>query len=408
MEFAEFDRQLTDPDQFRAGVPHEIFRRLRAEDPFHWTVGNLSRGFWSVTRHKDIEKIDRDPVTFSSERQGIILPPTRESEAVPKEAQGCGMVMFATDPPKHRDLRRIFDPKLAEKTITNFESCTRRIIKEVVASAPESCDFVQDLAMDVPSLVICEFMGIPEEDRETLLRWAGEAIFPADEDLRAGSRVESEINGWKKIGDYAFELALKRRKQPTDDLTSTIANGRIDGELLSDIDLSWNVTQFITGGLETTRNAITGGMLGLLQNPEQMQLLRSDPTTLMKDAAEEMLRWSTPLTHNLRTATRDVEFNGHQIKENDWVVLWLASANRDEDVFADPFKFDITRKNNRHLAFGHGPHFCIGRLLARLEIKIVFEELLRTFRSIELAGPVEYIASNLISGLKKMPVRLTR
>ena len=405
--FTEFDRHLTDPDRFKAGVPHEIFSRLRVEDPIHWTVGHLSRGFWSITRYKDIETIYLDPQTFSSERQGIVLPPTRESEAVPPEAKGCGLVMFAVDPPRHRDYRRLFDPKCAEKTIATFESCVRRVIKEVIASVGDSCDFVHDLALHVPSIVICEFMGIPEEDRRPLMRWTEQAIFPADEDLRVGSRVESAVNGFEKVTQYSLELALKRRAQPTDDLTSTIANGRIDGELLSDAELSWNVAQFIMGGLETTRNAISGGTLAFIQNPQQLRLLRNDPS-MMKSAIEEILRWSTPSTHNLRTATRDVEFNGHEIKENQWVVLWLASANRDENFFADPFKFDITRKNNRHMAFGHGPHFCMGRLLARLEIKIVFEELLRAFSSIELAGPTEYVASNLIAGLKRMPVRLVR
>jgi cytochrome P450 len=407
METAEIDRQLTDPDRFRGGVPHDLLKRLRTEDPIHWTVGHLSRGFWSLTRYRDIETVYRDPQTFSSEREGIVLPPTRENEAVSPEAKGCGLVMFAMDPPKHRDYRRLFDPQCAEKTIAEFESCVRRVIRDVIASVPTECDFVRDLALHVPSIVICEFMGIPAEDRRPLMRWTEQAMFPADEELRVGSRVESAVNGFENVTRYSLELGLRRRAQPTGDLTSVIANGRIDGELLSDAQLSWNIAQFIMGGLETTRNAISAGMLELIRNPEQLRLLRSDPS-LMKSAVEEILRWSSPATHNLRTATRDVELDGRQIKENQWVVLWLASANRDEEIFIDPFKFDIKRQNNRHLAFAQGPHFCIGRILARTEIKIVFEELLRAFSTFELTGPTQYIASNLIAGLKTMPVRLSR
>jgi cytochrome P450 len=408
MELAEIDRQLTDPNRFKSGVPHEIFRQLRSEDPVHWTVGSLSRGFWSVTRYRDIEKIYRDPETFSSERQGIVLPSSRESEAVPPIAKGCGLVMFAVDPPKHRDYRKLFDREFTEKAIGKFESCVRRVVQDVMAAtrAKPECDFVHDIALHIPSIAICEFMGIPEEDRRPLMRWTEQAMFPADDDLRVGSRVESTVNGFEKVTQYSLELALKRRAQPTDDLTSVIANGRIDGELLSDAELSWNVAQFIMGGLETTRNAISGGMLELIRNPDQMEMLRRDPA-LMKNAVDEIIRWSSPSTHNLRTVTRDVEFGGHQFKEDQWVVLWLASANRDEDVFRDPFKFDISRKDNRHLAFGHGPHFCIGRILARTETRILFEELLRNFSRIELTGPMEYVASNLIAGLKTMPVRLT-
>lgn len=409
LETAELDRRLTDPGAFASeGVPWEVFRELRATDPVHWTEGHLSRGFWSVTRHADIQSVLRDPDTFSSERNGMILPVTREAEKATPESKGCGIVMFNSDEPRHRDIRVQFDRVWSVSEVRRVEDMTRRIIREVLAAAaPQGqCDFVRDVAMRIPVEAICELMGVPIEDVDKILGFAHMAMFPADPEYNTGDVGETSMRGFALITEYCTKLALQRRETPTDDVSSVVGNLRLYDHPLTDAELGWNASQFVLGGLETTRNALSGGVLMLMEHPDQFELLRSDPS-LIPGAVEETLRWVSPGTHLLRTATKAVELGGKQIQEDDWVVLWLCSGNHDEAVFEKPEAFDITRNASRHVAFGHGPHFCIGRNLARMEMRIFFEELGRALPNMRLAGPVERVASNQLAGIKSMPITFT-
>ncbi|HZY59847.1 MAG TPA: cytochrome P450, partial [Candidatus Binataceae bacterium] len=368
----EFD--LTDPECFAKQDPHPVFKRMRAEDPIQWTTGRISRGFWSITRYEDALTVYRDAETFSSQRYSVGLPSNPEAEQMlSPEMRGCGQMLIGTDPPRHNAMRRRFNGSFLPRAIARLESSSRPIVSEIIdAVAPRGqCDFVVEVAARLPMAIICEMMAIPRADWESIFKWANMVIGGEDPEYQVGgSALNTAMEGGMQIFMYCLNLAKNRRDHPGDDLLSVIGTARLDGDLLNDMEVGHNATMFVLGGLETTRNAISGGVLELMKNPEQWKRLAENPA-LMPTAIEEILRWTTPITHIMRTATRDFEWRGKKIRNDDWIVMWNPSANRDEEVFADAYRFDIARTPNSHLAFGQGEHFCIGSHLARLELRLM-------------------------------------
>ncbi|MGO9062736.1 MAG: cytochrome P450 [Candidatus Binataceae bacterium] len=408
MEFS--DVALTDPEFFAHGDPHAFFKHLRATDPVHWTQGRLRHGFWSVTRYEDALRVYRDARTFSSERYGVGLPSSPAVEdAPPDDVRANGKMLVITDPPRHDGLRRLFRTPFLPRPVTLMESRAREIVAEIVdqVAAAGQCDFVLEFATRLPMAIICEMMEIPKSDWGAMFRWGNMALGHEDPEFQVvGDPAETQRQGFHGMGQYGFKLATQRRGDLGDDLISLIANGEIDGQKLSDAEVSFNCQMFVIAGLETTRNAISGGMLELLRNPDQFARLAADHS-LMPTAVEEILRWTSPITHIMRAALRDAEIRGRKIREGDWVVIWNASANRDEEVFANPDRFDIARKPNYHIAFGYGEHFCLGAHLARLELRPALDEVMRRIPDLQLAGEVQRLSSNLVAGIKHMPVRFT-
>jgi cytochrome P450 len=406
------DADLTDPEFFATQDPHAIFKQLRAEDPVHWTRGRLSRGFWSLTKYEDLLKVYRDARTYSSERYGTGLPSSPETEAgraaedVPPEHRANGTMLVITDPPRHDGLRRLFRAPFLPRPVRELETRARQIVAEIVDEvAPAGrCDFVLDIATRLPMAIICEMMGIPRADWGLMFKFGNMSLGNEDPEFQVGNAAETQRQGFQGLADYCFKLAQVRRQNPGDDLISLIATGEIDGKKLTDPEVSFNCQMFVIAGLETTRNAISGGILELIRSRDQFVRLAAN-RSLMPTAVEEILRWTSPITHIMRTALRDGEIKERKVREGDWVVLWNASANRDEEVFPDADQFDVARKPNYHIAFGYGEHFCLGAHLARLELRLALEEVMRRIPDIELDGNVQRLSSNLVAGIKHMPVR---
>lgn len=404
----DIDRILTDPGFFVDNDPHPIWSQLRREDPVHWTTGLISP-FWSITRYDDIVAVFAEPNLFSSEH-GLVLPSSPEMEQITPEMTGAGQMMIMTDPPLHTAMRRAFNRLFLPRAVGKYASPGVALVREILDQVLErgECDFVVDVAARLPMAFICEIMGIPRSDWPDMFKWGNMSIGFEDEEyqVESGSAMETRAVGAANLGRYASALALQRRGGDGEDLLTVLGNAELNGRKLTDLELAHNGFLYIIGGLETTRNAISAGLLALLQNPAQRGELARNPA-LMPTAIEEILRWSSPITHIARMATRDTQLGGRQIRQGDKVALWLPSANRDESVFQNPFRFDLRRTPNEHIAFGKGEHFCAGAHLARLELRLTLEQLSDDLEQIEPAGPVERLKSNLIAGIKHMPVRFT-
>jgi cytochrome P450 len=406
---------LTDPEFFATHDPHPVFKRLRAEDPVHWTKGKLTRGFWSLTKYEDLLKVYRDALTYSSERYGTGLPsspetePGRTGEHLPREQRPNGTMLVITDPPRHDGLRRLFRDPFLPRPIRDLEARARQIVAEIIGDIVEAgrCDFVLDVATRLPMAIICEMMDISRADWGLMFKYGNMSLGHEDPEFKVGNAAETQRQGFEGLAKYCFALAQQRRRHPGNDLISLIANGAIDGVKLTDYEVQFNCQMFVIAGLETTRNAISGGMLELIRTPDQFARLSAN-RSLMPTAVEEILRWTSPITHIMRTAMHDSEIRGRRIRAGEWVVLWNASANRDEEVFTDADRFDIARKPNYHIAFGYGEHFCLGAHLARLELRLALDEVMRRIPDIELDGEVQRLSSNLVAGIKHMPVRFNR
>lgn len=401
------DRELdlTYGELFIRDEAHTVWRRLRAESPVSWQEGRLwFPGFWSITKHADILAISRDPHTFISSK-GISMatdpnPPREEREATPS--------MITVDPPRHVRLRRLvnkgFTPRMVALMEPGIRDMTHRIVNEV---APRGeCDFVTDIAAQLPLAVICTMLGAPESDWPLLFSLTNQVLGPDDPEYQTEGRNRQETarHGSRQMFAYYAKTVADRRREPREDLVTHLTQAELDGEGLSEEEILAFCQLLVLAGNETTRNAISGGLLAFVEHPDQWERLRAD-RSLMPTAVEEILRWSSPLAHMMRTATRDVEIRGQQIKAGDRVMLWYPSANRDEEIFDDPYRFDIGRTPNEHLAFGFGEHFCLGAGLARLEIRVMFEVLLDRLTDIELVGPVERLRSTFLHGIKHMPIR---
>ncbi len=402
-----FGDRLTDPAFFATHDPHPLWKRMRAEDPVHWATGNLSKGFWSITRYDDAVAVLRDPVTFSSEAMGMSMP-TRELENFERSEMGCGAMIIAMDPPRHNPMRKALSKNFLRSHVGQWEPRCRRVVRHLIDRvAPLGrCDFVTDVAGQLPMLMILEMMDVPETDRPQLLRWAAMTVGNDDPEFQVGSSLESRRQGNFAIFDYTRRLALERRGGHGSDLLTVMGNAVVMEERLNERELGFTGDMFVLAGIETTRTGLADGMLEVLRNPEQRRRLRDHPE-LLPSAIEEILRWTSPVGHILRVATVDTEIRGRRIRSGDKVVVWVPSANRDEEVFPDADRFDIARSPNEHIAFGHGEHFCLGAHLARLELRIMVQELTRRLPDMELDGPVQRMHSIQLFGPKHMPVRFT-
>jgi len=412
MELADID--LLDRDRFTQDIPHEWFTHLRANAPVYKHPEPDGPGFWVITKHADVIACNRDAGAFSSEQErgGVVgleegaLGGGTEEEAAARESGGRLMLMM--DPPDHTRYRKLVNRGFTPRMIGQLEPHIRDLTDEVLDKAvvkDGEIDFVVDIAAELPLEVIAELIGVPSDERHKIFEWSNRMI--GSEDPEYTVSAEEVFNAQVEMFLYAQQLAEKRRAEPADDIITALLSAEVDGESLSDMDFNLFFLLLSVAGNETTRNAIAHGMNALLENPEQYELLVSDPEAQIAGAVEEILRWSTPVMYFRRNATRDVEVGGETIKAGDKISLWYISANRDEDVFDDPFRFDITRQPNPHIAFGGGgPHFCLGAQLARLEIRMLFEEMAKRCPRIEALGPPDRLRSNFIGGIKHLPVAL--
>jgi cytochrome P450 len=406
------DLQLTDPHFFAVGDPNPIWSRLRQNDPVHLTKSKLGRDYWSVVKHPDVLTVLKNPELFSSQMWGPSLP-SRPELVDPKRSeharlQQAGAMLPTLDPPRHGKARAPFAERFTPKVVNALEQRARNFGNKIIddLKGRTQCDFVQDIAARLPISMIFSIMDIPESDWAMLFKYANMHTAPEDPEFSVGTPIETRQRGAMGLIGYCRDLAHERRLAPADDLISLIAQLEIDGERLSDDELGFLGHMFVIGGQETTRNSLSGGLLELIKRPAQMQRLRSE-ARLLRTLPDEFIRWVTPVAHLMRTAMADTELGGKSISKGDWVVVWLASANRDENVFKDPFAFDVGRSPNPQVSFGFGAHFCLGAFLARLQLRVIMEILLERFENFELDGDPQYVSSIQFVGLKRLPLKLT-
>jgi cytochrome P450 len=393
---------VPDRPNWEDGPPYEIFKELRGRCPVHWSEINEypeEEGFWSVTKAKDVKAISLDWETYSSERGGV----TGLTHAIPLELTRS--MFIAQDPPKHDRLKMLFQKGFTPKRIAEHEDRIRAITEGVLDGVADrdGCDLVTDVAQPVVSRVIGSFMGISPEDDLIWARLMNSALGLGDDDLNPGGLDEILEKDIPEIFERCRLLIEERRKNPTDDLTSVLVHAEIDGETLEEHEIVMGFFLLMAAGNDSTKATYTSGMRALLENPEQMKMLADDPS-LIQGAVEECLRMYPAFAHFRRTATKDTEVAGCPVKEGEKVVMWYVSSNRDEDVYEDPDRFDVHR-NPEHQAFGAGGrHFCLGAALARLELKILFEETLKRFPEMKLAGKPDPAVSAFLNQLKSLPV----
>lgn len=401
------ENDLANLDVFVQGRQHEIWRRLRAEEPIHWNPGNdRFIPFWSVTKYADLIAVSRDTTTYSSQ-QGISMA---ANPADPSTTIGAGKMMIITDPPRHVRLRRLVNKGFTPRATALLEPSVRDITTKIIDDvAPRgSCDFVTDVAALLPLAVICSMMGIPQSDWPMMFELTNQGLGSEDPEYQTvpGSGPETAARSRMEMFAYFKRQAEERRRERRDDLVSVLVGSEVDGESLSEEELLFFCQLLILAGNETTRNAISGGLLALFEHPEQRARLQNDPA-LLPTAVEEILRWSSPVAHMMRYVTRDTVLGGQPLRAGERVLLWYPSANRDEEVFPNANTFDVGRTPNEHIAFGIGQHFCLGASFARLELRVMFEMLLARLPDIAPAGPVDRLRSGFIGGIKHMPVQFT-
>jgi cytochrome P450 len=398
---------LSDLDAFASGFPHEVFERHRREAPVFWHEPTEhtpdGEGFWSVATYGESLAVIRDPVTYSSERGGS----RRHGGTMLQDMPVAGVVLNMMDDPRHNRIRRLVSGGLTPRTLRRLEDDLRRRSVRLVeeAAGRGEVDFLEAVAAELPMQAICILLGVPEEDRHLLFDCV-DHIFDIRRDRDPGAMGAA----MGRMAEYGRDLVASKRAGPAEDMLSVVVHASLPDEeppQLTDAELDAFFTLLFGAGADTTRNAIAGGLLALVERPDQLAALRADPS-LLGTAIEEVLRWTTPSPSKRRTATVDTELAGHPIRAGDKVLYWEASANRDEAVFERSMELDVRRDPNPHLAFGHGVHFCLGAGLARLEMRVLFEELLPRVGSIELAGPPEWTRSNRHTGLRHLPVRLSR
>lgn len=408
------DIRLWDHDFFVEEVPHWAFELLRREDPVSWQEEPApNQGFWAVTRLHDIEQVLMDPRTFSSAR-GVTL-----EEQTPEEVE-ARRSMIDMDPPRHSRLRRLVSKHFTRSAVTQYEGFVREQARLVLDRALPlgELDFVEHVSRELPIRVLARIMGVPDRDLPMCIELGDAMIAQADPEYSRAVIDQEDTSAYRllpfrspaavELMEYGHGLAAERRREPAEDLVTKLVHAEVDGERLSEREFDNFFCLLIVAGNETTRHGISHGMLALTEHRDQWRRLTEDPG-LMSLATEEILRWGSPTMHFRRTAARDLELGGTRIREGDKVVVWFMSGNRDEEVFPEPFRFDVGRDPNPQMAFGSGgPHVCLGAHLARLEIRVMFEELLPRLADIELTGPVERLRSNFINGIKHMPVRVRR
>ena len=389
-------------EAYRNGPPHEMYSVLRREAPVIQHRGidpGSPEWFWAITRHADVVEVSRQFQVYSSARKGALMNQERPDLEMAR-------MMIDQDPPEHTRLRNLVNRGFTPKAIRMLEDHFRDVATRLVSEALErgEVDFVDTVSAELPLIAIAELLGVPPEDRRKVFDWSNRMIGSTDPDMSGG--IEDATAASIELYMYANELGAQRRAEPRNDLISLLVSAE-GSDQLSEHEFDLFVLLLSVAGNETTRNGISHGVLALIDHPEAYAELRADPA-LIPGAVEEMLRWATPVNHFVRTATGDVELHGVTIREGDAVCMLYASANRDEAVFADPFTFDIHRNPNPHVTFGGGgPHFCLGFNLAKMEMRVLFEQLVRQVATVELVGDVPKLRSAFVHGIKKLPVRLS-
>ncbi|MBU8809423.1 cytochrome P450 [Mycolicibacterium goodii] len=400
---------LADPKAYADDARlHEALARLRAENPVAWVDHGPYRPFWAITKHADIMAIERANDLWLSAPRPLLVTAEADDLSRAQQEMGIGLrTLIHMDDPHHRKVRAIgadwFRPKAMRELKVRVDELARIYVDKMRDIGTE-CDFVTDIAVNFPLYVILSLLGLPEEDFGRMHMLTQEMFGGDDDEYKRGTTPEEQMAVLTDFFNYFAALTASRREHPTDDLASAIANGRVDGELMSDMDTLSYYVIVASAGHDTTKDAISGGLHALIGNPGELARLKADPG-LMGTAVEEMIRWSTPVKEFMRTAAADTVVRGVPIAKGESVYLSYVSGNRDEEVFTDPFRFDVGRDPNKHLAFGYGVHFCLGAALARMEINSLFSELLPRLDSIELAGKPELSATTFVGGLKHLPIR---
>ncbi len=395
------------PDTFASdGYPHAAWKRLRQEAPVQWFDVKDGVGFWAITKHADVVSISKQPTRFLNGPRLAIF-----EEGAPVEGERTlARHLLNMDPPEHAAFRRVasgwFTPRSIQRRRAEVQRITRDLLRDMAGAGEErEGDFVADFSAPLTLNVLADMLGVPREDWHLMFRWTNQIVGSADEEYKTGDApyegVEKARTG---LFEYFTDLAEERRKAPRDDMVSVLSTAKMDGEPMPAFELLSYFLLLVVAGNETTRNAASGGLLALIENPDQLAKLRAD-VSLVDDAVEEIARWTAPVIQFCRTPTEDVEIRGQRIRANESMCLLYPSANRDEEVFEDSDVFRIDRKPNPHVGFGIGEHFCLGAHLARLELRVIFEELTARLESVELAGPVERMRSSFLGGVKRMPLR---
>jgi cholest-4-en-3-one 26-monooxygenase len=392
---------LYDLDQYERELPLDQLKRLRNEAPvFKHDDPENPDGYWALTRHADVEFVSRNAEIFSSYEKSALI-----SEFPPEQLDQLRLLMLNQDPPQHTRTRSLVNRGFTPRMIGQLEERIYKVCCEIIDNAVKQGegDFVTLCAAELPLILIADLMGVPQEDRHKVFDWSNRMVGANDPEY--GVTPEEAQSASIEMFMYANELAEKKRQQPKDDIVTKLLQPDEQGDVLSELEFDSFFMLLAVAGNETTRNAITGGMYALIQNPEQWDKLKDDPS-LLPSAADEIVRYVSPVMHFRRQATRDIEVGGVQIKQGDKVVIYYTSANRDESVFENPDTFDITRDPNPHLGFGGGgPHFCLGRHLAKLEIEQLFRALIERVDRVELVSEPRRLRSNFINGIKEMQVR---
>ena len=400
------DQDLLDPDLYAtSGYPHDRWTQLRREDPVHFVDRPGHESYWAITRHEDIVAISRRPDRFENGPRLIMSLEQGIGDEFPVR------MLLNMDPPEHHAYRSLvskrFTPRALRRIADQVDGIASDILDRIMVDVSGGeTDFVESVSALLPIWVIAEMLGVPRSDWERLFHWTNRTIGAGDPEYReeGKSPVDTMQDARISLFHYFNDLTEERRKEPRDDLVSILANARIGGEPLPVFELMSYYLLLVVAGNETTRNATSGGLLALIEHPEQLELVRRDPG-LVKPLVEEVLRWTSPVIHFCRTPNEDVEIGDKKIRAGERLVLFYPSANRDEAVFDEPDRFRVERRPNRHVAFGIGEHFCLGAHVARLELEVIFQHLVDRLEWVELAGPVQRLRSSVVGGIKHMPIR---
>lgn len=398
MDLAQID--LTDSRNFVEGVPHHWFAELRRQAPVFWHEETTTGpGFWAVTKYDDCVAVNRDYEHFSSAKKGSLLWDMEEEQLAQQQ-----LMMLNMDPPLHTRYRRLVNKGFTPRMVNELEEKIHQTADDIIDAVIEKgeCDFVTDISAELPLIVIADLLGVPQEDRHNMFDWSNRMIGQEDPEYQ----ITPEIAQQSAMDLYAYASGLyaKKRQNPHEDLMSVLTSVEVEGEQLSELELELFFLLLTVAGNETTRNLMSGAMHAFFENPGQWEKLGAD-RSLMPSAVDEMLRYVSPVMNFRRQATAPFELHGQRIDEDQKVVFFHVSANRDEDVFEDPHRFDITRSPNPHMAFGGGgPHFCLGHNLARMEIRVMYQHLLDRLPDIHPEGDVQRLQSAFINGVKHLPV----
>ena len=391
---------------------HDIFTFMRREDPVSWVEPDQFRPFWAITKHEDIIEIEKQNELFINDPRTTLMDIPTE-DAIKEFTGGSHLLVRSLvhmDNPDHQLYRSLTQKWFAPPKLESLKKDIRNIAKEYVNKMVDhgnECDFAKDVAIFYPLRVIMSILGVPKEDEPRMLRLTQELFGGRDEDMiRDESETSSESNTITDFFEYFNALTEDRRKNPTNDVSSVIANAKINNEQLGHLEAMSYYVIIATAGHDTTSSSTAGGILALIENPDQLSKLKNNPS-LMTSAVEETIRWVTPVKNFFRTATQNYDLKDREIKKDDSILLCYPSGNRDEEIFDDPFKFKVDRSPNRHLAFGHGAHLCLGKYLAKIEMEIFYEELFKKIDNIQLNGEPEWVKASFVSGLKSLPIKYT-